>query len=341
MKTRLFTTLLLIIVLPGAALAAKTDNVLLVNGNTVTGEIKSLEFGDLAYSTDSMGTVHIDWEDIVAITSNQSLQVEVSNGTRFFGNLEGAEERFYINVVTRHGPVEIAMSRIVRITPIETSDRFLKRLEGEISVGLNAQKGSQVTTFNGAADIRYRTRQYLLGLSFNSSITDQPSEATQSRHIVRGNYQRFRKNRWYTDWFSNWERNDQLGIANRFSAGMGVGRYIVQTNRHQFSLMAGAQATREEFTGQDPGATIGEGRIQVRYLHRNLAPDTSVNFTTNIFPLLEQFDSYRMESDLTVKREFFGDLDFEVNIYHTYQSEAPSDGSRTDSGIVTGLSYDW
>ena len=322
-------------------MAAKTDSVLLVNGNAITGEIQSLEFGNLEYKTDSMGTVHIDWEDIVAVTSNQSMQVEVSNGTRFFGNLEGAQERFYINVVTGHGPVEIAMSRIVRMTPIETSDRFLERLDGAVSVGLNAQKGSQVTTFNASADIRYRTLDYLVGLSFNSSITDQPSEATQSRHTVRGNYQRFRPNRWYTDWFSNWERNDQLGIKSRTSFGMGLGRYVVQTNRHQFSIMAGVQGTREEFTGQDPGDTVGEGRIQVRYLHRNLSPETSVNLTTNIFPLLEQFDAFRTESDLTFKREFFGDLDFEVNIYHSYQSEAPSEASRTDSGIVTGLSYDW
>jgi hypothetical protein len=102
--SRNLTTLLLLLQLPVAAMAARTDNVLLINGNTVTGEIESLEFGDLEYSTDSMGTVHIDWEDVVAITTNRRLQVEVSNGTRFFGNLEGAQERFYINVVTEHGP---------------------------------------------------------------------------------------------------------------------------------------------------------------------------------------------------------------------------------------------
>ena len=45
-----------------AAQAAKTDIVVLINGNDVTGEIKSLEFGELRYSTDSMGTVSIEWE---------------------------------------------------------------------------------------------------------------------------------------------------------------------------------------------------------------------------------------------------------------------------------------
>jgi len=111
---------------PVVTLAARTDTVLLVNGNTITGEIESYEFGDLEYGTDSMGTVRIDWEDVVAITSNQSLQVEVADGTRFFGNLAAAGERFYINVISGGGPVELSMREIIRITPIETCSRRAK-----------------------------------------------------------------------------------------------------------------------------------------------------------------------------------------------------------------------
>ena len=335
------TILFLLSLLPAAAMAARTDNVLLVNGNTVTGEIEALEFGDLEYSTDSMGTVHIDWEDVIAITTNRRLQVEVSNGTRFFGNLEGAPERFYINVINEHGPVEIAMSRIVRIIPIDTSKRLIKRIEGDFSLGFNSQKGSEVTTFNTSADVRYRTFDYLVGLKLNSSITDQPSEETQARHTAGLNYQRFRPNRWYTDWFVNWEQNDQLGIKARLSFGGGLGRYLIQTNRNQVSLMTGLQATREEFTGEDPGDTVAEARVQFRWLHRNLKPESSLSFTTNYYPLIEEFSTYRMESSLVWSREFFSDLDLMLDVYYTSQSQPPSEGSRTDHGLIWGLSYSW
>ena len=338
---QILTILFLSTLLPVTAMAARTDNVLLINGNTVTGEIEELEFGDLEYSTDSMGTVHIDWEDVVAITTNRRLQVEVSNGTRFFGNLQGAQERFYINVVTDHGPIEIAMSRIVRITPIDTSRRLINRIEGEFSLGANSQKGSEVSTFNSSADIRYRTLDYLVGLKLNTSITDQPNNPTQARHTIGLNYQRFRLNRWYTDWFGNWEQNDQLGIKARFSLGGGLGRYMIQTNRNQVSLMTGLQATREEFTGEDPGDTVGELRVQFRWLHRNLKPESSVSFTTNYFPLIEELSTYRMESTFVWTREFFSDLDLMLDLYYTYQSQPPSEGSRTDHGIVWGLSYSW
>ena len=57
----------------GIVHAAKTDIVRLVNGDEITGELKSLDFGVLMYSTDSMGTVKIDWEDVAAITSQSEL----------------------------------------------------------------------------------------------------------------------------------------------------------------------------------------------------------------------------------------------------------------------------
>ena len=50
------------------ALAAKIDTVVLENGNLVTGEIKELQQGKLKYSTDSMGTVYIEWDEIEKIT---------------------------------------------------------------------------------------------------------------------------------------------------------------------------------------------------------------------------------------------------------------------------------
>src|SRR5210317_1261604 len=130
----LFIAVAVIILLPAAAYAAKTDVVLLVNGNTITGEIKSLEFGALRYSTDSMGTVSVDWEDIVSITTKQTLQLEVSDGNRYFGRLDSADERFEIKVITLSGDVDLHTSQIVRMTPIDAEESFWERVDGSFAL---------------------------------------------------------------------------------------------------------------------------------------------------------------------------------------------------------------
>ena len=61
-----YLVVMIVTAAPVETLAARTDTILLVNGNAITGEVESYEFGDLEYGTDSMGTVHIDWEDVVA-----------------------------------------------------------------------------------------------------------------------------------------------------------------------------------------------------------------------------------------------------------------------------------
>ncbi len=336
---KILQTIVLYSVIAMPAYAEKTDIVVLANGNIVTGEVKSLEFGSLRYSTDSMGTVNIDWEDVVTVTSNQDLQVELTDGIRYYGHLTSPEDRFSVRIKTASAEFDFTMTEIIRITPIETAEKFWQRLDGSFSFGIQTQKSSSITTSNLAADINYRTREYLVGLRLNSSVTDQPIEGTRVRQTFQTNYQRFRGNRWFTDWFTGWEKNDELGIQSRVSLGGALGRYIVQTNKNQFSLTLGLQAAAEAFTGNEESTTNAEGRIEIRYLHRNLVPEASINFTTIIYPLLEDLSKYRAETDLSFKREFVEDLFFEVSVGHSYLSEPPVDSASIDYAVTTSLGY--
>jgi hypothetical protein len=42
----------------------KTDVVTLYNGDRITGEVKSLNAGILRFSTDAMGTLRVEWQEI-------------------------------------------------------------------------------------------------------------------------------------------------------------------------------------------------------------------------------------------------------------------------------------
>jgi putative salt-induced outer membrane protein YdiY len=324
--------------------AAKTDIVVLINGNAVTGEIKSLDFGSLSYSTDSMGTVNIDWEDIVNVTSSQDLQIEVTDGTRYFGHLTAPEERNTIRLKTLSTVIDFSMTEVIRITPIETDENFWQRLDGSFSFGFQTTKSTDITTSTVSADINYRTRQYLIGLRLTSNVTDQssdgePGTGTTARQTVQANYQKFGANRWFTDWFTSWEKNDELGIESRLSLGGALGRYLVQTNTNQFSLTIGAQAAREKFTGDEEDTTKPEGRIEIRYLRRKVTPETSITFTTKIYPSLEDLSSYRAETDLSLRREFVEDLFFDLTVGFSYLSDPTTDAESTDYAITTSLGY--
>ena len=326
-----------------AVFAAKTDVVGLVNGDAVTGEIKQLEFGSLRYSTDSMGTVQIDWEDVVNVSSDQALQIEVTDGTRYFGALFPAGDDHYVTVKTASREVVINHNEIVRITPIEMGNRLIERLEGSVSLGVTAQKAA-ASTSNLSADIGYRTRAYVLGAKLNSSLTKPPSDSqdpSTSWQTVELNYKRLRPSRWFTDWFTSYEENDTTGIDSRVSAGGALGRYLIQNNTNQLSLTAGLQGTRTVPIGTDPTETQAEARFEISFQRRVLQTDARLKFTSKIFTPLEDMGDFRSETDLTYRRDVIEDLFIDLTMRHSYYRTPQTDGESVDytSSINLGYSF--
>ena len=75
-----------------SARAERTDVIVLINGDSVTGEIKELDRGLLRYKTDSAGTLLVEWEDVVTLSSKDSFEVKTTSGGRFFGSLTASEK---------------------------------------------------------------------------------------------------------------------------------------------------------------------------------------------------------------------------------------------------------
>ena len=67
---------------------AKTDLVILENGDSIHGGIKSLERGILTWKADWMGTIQVEWIHIQEIRSDFSFVVIPSDGQKSLGLFE-------------------------------------------------------------------------------------------------------------------------------------------------------------------------------------------------------------------------------------------------------------
>jgi hypothetical protein len=72
----------------GPALAARTDVVVLRNGDRLTGELTELDRGRLTFKTDDVGTVAIEWDDVAGVTAAATFEVEDLDGRQYFGALQ-------------------------------------------------------------------------------------------------------------------------------------------------------------------------------------------------------------------------------------------------------------
>jgi hypothetical protein len=132
--------------------------------------------------------------------------------------------------------------------------------------------------------------------------------------------------------------------------GAGLGRYLVQTNTSELSLLGGLMGTAENLNPEETGdpRTVSssskeslEGMLGVNY-SRYIFDDPTVDLTVSLFtfPSLTTSGRNRAQFDVNFRWELINDLFWELSYYNTYDSDPPSGSASTsDYGIVTSIGY--
>jgi hypothetical protein len=153
--------------LPTAA-APKTDTLTFLNGDKLTGEIKSLKRGVLSLDTEAAGVIHIEWNKVASVVSSQEVQVETASGIRYFGNLTFSESGPGLVVMAANGPQELTWERIITMTPIEGSG--INALDIDLTVGYNFAKAGGVETGNFGMNMDYRSLKRIESMSMSTTL---------------------------------------------------------------------------------------------------------------------------------------------------------------------------
>ena len=342
-RTRLSALLsaaLLGVMLAPPVLAAKTDVVYLKNGDRITCEIKNLERGRLKVSTDSMGTVYVEWDDVLHISSPAQFIVELENGRRTRGSLEGTGVARELMVRYRDRQRLLDMQQVVWIDPLKLEGSIGDRWDGSFSLGLDVTKANNDRSFSGTFDAKRRAEAYQLLFNGTAFLRSQDDVDSSQRITFVSQYRRLLDDRWYWAAFGLLERNDELGMDLRTLLGGGYGRFLTQTNKSLWSMTGGLAAVNEQRAGDQDAETNLEAVLVTDYEYFIYdSPKTSLNTSFSLFPSITDSGRVRSNLDFSARRELVDDLFFGVSVYGTWDSRPPDAGEKTDYGIVTSLGY--
>lgn len=326
--------------LPATAVADKTDVIYMRNGDRVTCEIKQLERGRLKVSTDGMGTVYIEWEDIAQIVSNERYVVELEDGERVQGTLAMPFDDGTLLVSDGGTSRRLAMARIAWIDPLKLDENRIKRWDGSISAGFDKTKANDDTSLSMSFDARRRAEDFQLNFDGSLYSRSQDDAEDTLRATFGGVYRGLLEDRWFWAGIGNLERNDEQGIDLRSLAGAGYGRYLLQTRRSLWSATAGLAVVNEQRAGDEDAETNVEAILNTEYEFFTYdTPETSLSTALTVYPSLTESGRVRATFDISLRRELIEDLFVELSLYESYDSEPPEDGEKNDYGIVTGLGY--
>jgi Protein of unknown function, DUF481 len=323
----------------GRAWADKTDLVVLVNGDHITGEVKGLARGKLDYSTDDAGRLSIEWDKIAKITSPHPFHLETSDGIRYFGLL-AASDRSQAVVVRGERSDTLDVDHVVEITPLNAN--FVERVTSYLDVGFTLAKANQATTFSlgGAAD--YRGATFGSQLSFDSYAQGQETVPTTTRNTIRQSVSWYLPERWSAVGLVQIEQNDELDLDHRLTAGGAMSRALQHTNQMELSLGAGLVGTQEQYrsvSGTTRNTSL-EGLVALDWdAFRFDSPKLDFNTAVAVFPSLSQAGRVRGQGALRLQYEVFKDFNAGIRLTDTFDSRPPEGATKNDY-IVT-LTIGW
>lgn len=315
----------------------KTDLVFIGKADRITGEIKQMERGILQLSTDNIGTVNIEWEDVDSLNSVYQFRVEDQYGRKYFGSIFMSKS-LQLEVI-QHGQTEtVSAADVVSITPLEAS--FWQQLDGSIAVGFSYTKASSLAQLTSDITVRYRSTVRQVVLDASSIETSQADEETKRREDLTLTYNRLFPGRWFSTSAGGVQTNDELGLNLRLLFSTGAGLHVLQTNHNELTAVAGLSVNREWSANQD-GAYNLEGLLSLEHsVFRYDYPKTDITLEATVYPNLTDWGRVRSEIDVSASREIVKDLTIVISFYDSYDSD-PLDPSaeKNDYGLVSSLGW--
>jgi hypothetical protein len=331
--------------LPFPILAEKTDVLVLDNGDRLTGEIKELKQGRLKLSTDRMGTIYVEWDNIVSISSKQYLEIELETGKKFYGtpgptaNVGKLKLTMYVQGI--EGGSELEMPDVVSITPIKQG--FWQRLDGSLDLGLTATQSNDLRQFSIGINTSYRTEKYLRSLKIDSLFSRQTGAEDVNRHSGSFAWTRFREKKRFIMTFGQIQQNDELDLDLRVMAGITGGRFVFHTNRTLLGLSGGLAFSEEQYSDGTGFDNNLEALLALLYQYFTFdTPKTNVNVQLLLFPSLTTSGRFRIEFDASLRREIVQDFFWDLTLLDSFDSDPPAlGGLRNDWSVVTSFGYSW
>lgn len=323
------------------------DQVVLKNGDRLSGSILKSDDKVLVIKTEFAGEVSIQWAAIDEIHSTQTLHVDLKNGQSSVGTVTSSDGNLVV-ATGANGPVTIPKESVVDLRNPDEQTSYEKsqhpRLTEGWAGGLNA--GFALTAGNSetknlalAFTADRKSAEDHIGLYANSVYatngTSGGVNGTTANSIQSGiRYDRNLTERVFAFVSGDFQTDELQGLNLRSVLGAGFGFHAIKNERTTLDLLAGLNYTRENYTTLQrniAALTLGEE------LTHKLGKSTLLSQKLYFFPDLNDAGEYRSTFNfgtVTKISKWFGWQNAFGNIYVT---NPPVGKKRNDITLTTGL----
>lgn len=333
-----------------AATAAYADQVILTNGDIITGGIIKKDGGKLTIKSEFLGEVTMPWSAVKSIRSDGPLTVVLPGGVTVAGNVATTGDTLQVAAPSGTRTAPLADVSTVR-DPAEQHawerlqhPGMLELWAGSFDIGLTLARGNARTdTLASAFNAARVTTNDKLTLNFTQihatarvTTVNGPSEVSTIASAIRGGwtYDHNLTPRVFLGVFNQYEHDSFQDLDLRFVAGGNVGINAYKNERTSLSLMAGVDYQRENFSS---GLSRNSAELNFGNDLTYKMGATSFTEAFRVFTNMSDLGQYRLNFDagaVTALKKWLG---WHVTLSDRFLSNPVFGRQRNDVLLSTGL----
>jgi putative salt-induced outer membrane protein YdiY len=347
-------------------LRASADQVILKNGDRITGTIEKSDVKAddkaktvvLVIKTEAAGEISIQWDAVLSIVAPEPLHLELKDGQTLVGAVTTVDGKFDVATATT-GEVGAAKDSVVSVrneAEQKAHDEELDRLKnprlsdfwsGSVDTGLSLTRGNSATvSYNLAAKaVRQTTRDKITVYTTAVYASDDttPPNRTTAHDILGGIRGDFNLNdRMFVFGFTDFEYDEFQHLDLRNVLGGGVGYHAFKKAHSAFDVFGGADYEQEYFSPNPPATltnttrktaeiVVGE-EYDVKWNDR-----TTFSEKMSFFPNVSDTSQYRFQLDASAATKLKSWLSWQITYSDRYISNPLTGLKGNDQILSTGL----
>jgi putative salt-induced outer membrane protein len=346
--------LFLLVLLVGAGFA---DQIVLKNGDKITGKIVNSDASTLTVNTEYAGDVKIKRDAIQSITTEELLNVQLADRT-VVATVEPAPQAEQVAIVVPGAEtITTPLTEVAAFRNDAAQRRFEREQERKLHPRLNdfwqgfvsfsmagASGNADTATYSTAIAASRAAGKNKMALYFNqvyaTQSTTEPFGATANR--LSGGYRLDRDvaRRTFVFATTDFDYDQFLNLDLRSVLGGGLGWKAWRSDRGFLDIGSGAVWNREKF-GSGLIRKAGEVLI-TEELGLRVNSRLKLSQRMSLYPNISDTGQYRLNLDTGASMPVFGWLEWNIGFSSRFLSNPPPGLQRNDLLYTTGirLSFD-
>jgi putative salt-induced outer membrane protein YdiY len=322
------------------------DQVVLSNGDTITGAIIKKDGAKLTIKSEFLGEVGMPWSAVKSIRSDSELVVALAGGELVKGKVSASGDT--LEVVTATGTKSAPMSGVTAVRDAAEQHSWerlqhpglLELWTGTFDMGLALARGNARTdTLTTAFTAARITTKDKIAMYFNQIYSSARLNGVSSdtASAVRGgwSYNRQVSPRLFVTTLNDYEHDRFQNLDLRFVMGGGFGWNAVKSEKAHFDLSAGVDYNRENFDNN-----VHRNSAEVNYgdnLLYKMSGATTITQAFRVFSNLSNSGAYRLNFDLSSVTTLKKWLGWQVTASDRFLSNPVAGRQRNDVLLSTGF----